>query len=466
MSPPSPSKKRRRLILLSTIILALICWAYFAPSELDRYKAQLIAQGEILDLDQLAPKRTGHEPDGDAPLLAAQQQITNGFTLRIGQFGFKHTDQGIQQLEWKSLITNAVAEINAKRADFLLLNQLLQNPPKEKGGDYREFLNYKYPENELRRHIARHLHHAVTVSAYARDSSMAFTNLVTLLNLAQLHREEWDSTSQSTRSSITKLALEDLNYCLHLRFWDEPQLADLQTKLESISLVTNTIQAMVMDRARVSVLFAQIRQDPRIFITNAFSRPLSSKDQFRITYWHRVDLGNDELTFLKILQKRLDIFREQTNSPAWASTAKPLNYLYHEVMRTTHSCWTDNKISLTEIFSQSHRDAEPLAYAETRRQQAITVLALERYRLKYNRYPDTLTQLIPDYLAKLPQDPMDGRPMRYRLNPDATFTLWSSGFDGKDNGGDPSILSLLRFPHGALDLPWPKLDPADLPPNP
>jgi hypothetical protein len=60
---------------------------------------------------------------------------------------------------------------------------------------------------------------------------------------------------------------------------------------------------------------------------------------------------------------------------------------------------------------------------------------------------------------------MDGHPLRYRLNDDATFTLWSVGFDGKDNGGNPTMPDPQKqnFPQDARDMVWPKLDPIDLP---
>jgi len=62
---------------------------------------------------------------------------------------------------------------------------------------------------------------------------------------------------------------------------------------------------------------------------------------------------------------------------------------------------------------------------------------------------------------------MDGRPMRYRLNADGTFTLWSIGFDGKDQGGDPAMTDPIKqkFPQDSRDLLWPKIDPLDLPPK-
>jgi hypothetical protein len=35
-------------------------------------------------------------------------------------------------------------------------------------------------------------------------------------------------------------------------------------------------------------------------------------------------------------------------------------------------------------------------------------------------------------------DVMDGKPLRYRLNPDGTLLLYSVGEDGVDDGGDPT----------------------------
>jgi hypothetical protein len=45
---------------------------------------------------------------------------------------------------------------------------------------------------------------------------------------------------------------------------------------------------------------------------------------------------------------------------------------------------------------------------------------------------------VPDFLAAPPRDLMDGQPLRYRLNSDGSFVLYSVGEDGQDEGGDPS----------------------------
>jgi hypothetical protein len=65
---------------------------------------------------------------------------------------------------------------------------------------------------------------------------------------------------------------------------------------------------------------------------------------------------------------------------------------------------------------------------------AVTALAVERYRLARGGLPQALDQLVPDYLAAVPQDPFDGTPLRYQRT-DRGFLVYSVGEDGKDDGG-------------------------------
>ena len=98
----------------------------------------------------------------------------------------------------------------------------------------------------------------------------------------------------------------------------------------------------------------------------------------------------------------------------------------------------------------------PLA-AEAVRQLLVTSIALKRYQLKNGNYPSELAGLQPDFLAALPLDPVDVRPLRYKLIADGTFLLYSIGEDGEDNGGDPtSAANSKTFPWlKGRDLVWP-----------
>jgi hypothetical protein len=66
---------------------------------------------------------------------------------------------------------------------------------------------------------------------------------------------------------------------------------------------------------------------------------------------------------------------------------------------------------------------------------AIAVAGLERHRLATGRYPKSLDDLVPRWVPAVPLDPMDGQPLRYRLNADGTFTLYSVGPNHDDDHG-------------------------------
>lgn len=78
---------------------------------------------------------------------------------------------------------------------------------------------------------------------------------------------------------------------------------------------------------------------------------------------------------------------------------------------------------------------------EIERRATRTLIALERHRIARGRYPETLDALVPEFLAELPIDPWDGRPLKYRPADPAkdphgrSFILYSVGIDGVDDGG-------------------------------
>ncbi len=70
---------------------------------------------------------------------------------------------------------------------------------------------------------------------------------------------------------------------------------------------------------------------------------------------------------------------------------------------------------------------------------AQVALAVERYRLAHaNAAPDSLSQLVPDWLERVPLDPYDGQPVRYIKASPRDYIVYSVGRDRVDNGGKVS----------------------------
>jgi hypothetical protein len=65
----------------------------------------------------------------------------------------------------------------------------------------------------------------------------------------------------------------------------------------------------------------------------------------------------------------------------------------------------------------------------------LAALAAERFRLAHQRWPKNLQELCPKYLAQVPIDPFDGKPLRLAQKKDG-IAIYSVGKDGRDDGGE------------------------------
>jgi hypothetical protein len=88
-----------------------------------------------------------------------------------------------------------------------------------------------------------------------------------------------------------------------------------------------------------------------------------------------------------------------------------------------------------------------VSFAQTAVNQAIIACALERYRLARGDYPETLEQLRPDYLDRIPSDIVRGRPIVYQRIEKESYILRGAGANGIiDSAKAPSDDWLWAFP--------------------
>ncbi len=53
------------------------------------------------------------------------------------------------------------------------------------------------------------------------------------------------------------------------------------------------------------------------------------------------------------------------------------------------------------------------------------------------QFPEKLEALAPQFVAKIPHDPLTGELYKYRRTDDGQFVLYSVGWNEKDDGGIP-----------------------------
>jgi hypothetical protein len=87
--------------------------------------------------------------------------------------------------------------------------------------------------------------------------------------------------------------------------------------------------------------------------------------------------------------------------------------------------------------------------------------AIKAYEKEHGRIPDRLEELVPDYLPRVPKDPFDGKPFRYRKSniprlPAEAWAVYSIGPDFTDDGGTAYGIGVPSTNgHKNPDLVWP-----------
>jgi hypothetical protein len=81
------------------------------------------------------------------------------------------------------------------------------------------------------------------------------------------------------------------------------------------------------------------------------------------------------------------------------------------------------------------RAALVAAQRQTLLNQLRVACGLERYSRQHGRYPERLSELIPDFLDAVPKDLFADAPLQYRRTPDGGYQLWSVGWEERDHHG-------------------------------
>jgi hypothetical protein len=97
--------------------------------------------------------------------------------------------------------------------------------------------------------------------------------------------------------------------------------------------------------------------------------------------------------------------------------------------------WQCYKLLASSAVPNCMKATQRMAFNQTRADQAQIACALERYRLACHQYPETLNELVPQFIASLPHDIIGGQSLKYHRLSDGRFLLYSVGWNEIDDGG-------------------------------
>lgn len=383
------------------------------------------------------------------------------------------------------------------------VRDLLRDPPAAPGVDYLKCLRGEDVPNYMRvRVVAQVLNDVVVMELHRGDLAAAGEYLLALAGLLRLDSQDPRLVGQMIRVAIEGLAAASLWDAVQADGWSEPQLERLQKAWQSPPLLPGLVRALHYDRLAKLEHYDQFRQrsyrdwcEPYRKILEGFGatpRPLpavveAGRHYFFHPLWRFAWANQEMAAFLERSDFLTVIPQKALKQQAFAAVKEW--FQEYEAYNPPFAKWRFYLSlplvdTLSEIIGQGDRSVKPVSlfdhfmetwvksdfslpnYArgfataarnENLREMAVTSLALKRYYLRQRRFPDQLAALVPGFLSTLPTDWMDGQSLRYRLNADGTYTLYSVGDDGRDDGGDPTPAAPGRS--DGRDLLWPSVVP-------
>jgi len=267
--------------------------------------------------------------------------------------------------------------------------------------------------------------------------------------------------SQLVRIAISHIGVASIWAVLQSPDVTDDQLTALQQDLVRLDFKGPYLNALQMERAMQQRLLGRMRESSVEFrrLTSGFApagTPASSNlleragnfvlYKGRETAWNYAWAYPDELRALKGFQVLIDGVRSAQAGSSWFEitnrTERQLNELgFNKVSPEDLSgLFGSGEFNIRTFLSTSvlslRNGINRIEGTEIVRSLAVTAIALQRFRLRHGQFPEDLAALAPELLPSIPPDPVDGKPLRYRHNPEGPWLLYSIGTDGIDDGGN------------------------------
>lgn len=474
-----PWKKAALLVgaLVAVTMLGLMEEDYRAEVRLRTYKARLLASGEKLSISDFVSPMPAAGSNGAAEFLAAPAFPRGGVWLPLCLM----VAPGVARVAWQQDElsddgTNAWPQVlrylGTNQPALIAIRKALEKPELVFPSDYSKAYAMELPHLEVMMSASGVFSIAAVAEMRFGNHALALDHLHSGIVLVSRWREPV-SVSQEIRSyKLNQLAVTTWEL-LQSHAWEEAQLAELQRAWQSFDLHTDWLTSVTMDRAMLPAYFDYYRREVSAWggvgcsacATAVPSLPWDEQlrhyaDRARdlttlyawVSLWRLGFSNADELFAWELHQKFIGRVREAVALDRYAPAETWPSY------RWGTGGWANSMLRGSANQVPKHHHVLKMARAETVRRLAFTATALHRYRHRHQMYPASLGEMVPELLAEVPRDFMDGQPLRYRRKADGQFALWSVGEDLKDDEGDATfqnarIGSFLR----GRDMVWPQV---------
>ncbi|MCU0785255.1 MAG: hypothetical protein MUF81_14630 [Verrucomicrobia bacterium] len=264
------------------------------------------------------------------------------------------------------------------------------------------------------------------------QSPEAFEELKLGLRLSDSIREESILISHLVRIATTQINLQTLREGLIRHAWSDAQLAELEKYLASVNLLAEYKLAMRGERTfsvgGLDWLRRQgFRGDPGIFGEEE-NPGFVIVMAFMPGGWYYQNM----LTISEMFQEFNLAMVDDKAHRVFPEVADKSDTAVNDLSRHIRPYKIFARIFMPALSRASQKSARMQTFADAAR----VACALERYRLANGKLPATLDALSPRFIETIPTDVIDGQPLRYQLQPDGGYVVYSAGWNKTDDGGE------------------------------
>jgi hypothetical protein len=295
-------------------------------------------------------------------------------------------------------------------------------------------------------HAAQTLGVATLADLHDGRFDEAWTNLLATTRTLTAWRAEPTAWDQNARFRLMEM-LFAVNWQALQSNWSDEQLAILENEWRTSSFfeplpqmieydgacVADTVQRMLYEPTDAPYTLREVIESPKLIPVFVDDRLRSFLFRWRGSY----DDQSDALFYFR--DRRVEVSRA-LEKQTFAEMLPMPGMTNAPSFKSRHRSWTPSLVNLERFSIQTKQSIfvtlgsiGRAAESEIRRRILLTVLALERHRLRQGQYPQSLDEIDVPNNASI--DFVDGKPLRYQRTKDGHFFLYSIGLDCVDDGG-------------------------------
>ena len=434
-------------VLLFALAAQSLKWA--ARSEWENWKAKWEAKGEKFDIASVVPPKVPDDQnfaksqffaplfdhDADSPKFNEARDhfdIKTASSFRYAWRKGKHRDFVV----WESAFYES---------DLAKLADDLKRPHCRFNIRYEDGFAAALPHLSTMKNAATLFALSSAQRLSKGDTTGAWQDTLNGIRLGEQLRTEPFLISQLVRIAILEINFQTFWEGQVNHQWSAEQLTVFQETFQSIDLLAGMESAIRAERNMINHWLPSVAQGGTQ--TQGFDELISSLDFFPAFFFHSNQYQINRI-LTEIILPGIDVSNRKLN-------VHQFNKMEEEILDLKSSFLPFRHAIALMMLPGLDKYALKVSQTQAALDQSAIVAALERYRLAEGSYPEKLATLRPKFISKIPGDLFHDQGLVYRINEDDSFTLYSTGYNGTDDGGD-FLISGESIDFAKGDWPWPQ----------